>query len=189
MCSVGPYRRQSIRLTPIGWRRSCSSCAQGMRIVANAIRRARRPFPARKKDRRCLLERPKSRMVALSSTCSYAQLGVSRQVSEVLCRNLAHTFAFAGAGDLRARSCGRYCGRRWPRSELRACPPPMKRDQDKVMIPSRSLSLLCQTVSRFSTCETTDSLRNGGFLAHRSPQGAKMRQKSNSTPASCRSMG
>ena len=89
----------------------------------------------------------------------------SRQVSEVLCRNLAHTFAFAGAGDLRARSCGRYCGRRWPRSELRACPPPTKRNQDKVMIPSRSLSLLCQTVSRFSTCETTDSLRNGGFLA------------------------
>jgi len=37
-------------------------------------------------------------------------------------------------------------------------------------------------LSRFSTCETElNSLRNGGFLAHRSPQGAKMRQKSNST--------
>jgi hypothetical protein len=40
-------------------------------------------------------------------------------------------------------------------------------------------------MSRFNTCETkTDGLRNGGFLAHRSPQGAKMRQKSNSTSAS-----
>ena len=39
-------------------------------------------------------------------------------------------------------------------------------------------------VSRFSTCEIKLMVRNGGFLAHRSPQGATMRQKSNSTPAS-----
>jgi hypothetical protein len=36
--------------------------------------------------------------------------------------------------------------------------------------------------------DKTDGLRNGGFLAHCSPQGAKMRQKSNSTPASAETL-
>jgi hypothetical protein len=79
----------------------------------------------------------------------------------------------AGSGQMSASSRSRSpCGRRSSASE------PLPVSTSTKMRPSVKLS-------RFNTCETkTDGLRNGGFLAHRSPQGAKMRQKSNSTPAS-----
>ena len=44
-------------------------------------------------------------------------------------------------------------------------------------------------LSRFSAPETNlRSLRNGGFLAHRSPQGAKRRQKSDATPVAAETL-
>jgi transposase len=51
------------------------------------------------------------------------------------------------------------------------------------------MAALFSIMARFNTCETKlDGLRNGGFLAHRCPQGAKMRQKSNSPPASSKTL-